>query len=149
MAHGFSLLCGMWDLPGPGLEPVFSVLAGGFLTTAPPGKPQKQHFIIKFVRKTGKLYLNFSKANVSHLTIGFTCICVFLFLIYYDIKTKLRPSDCYFTNYLNQDLKKKHIHSHSFQLKKAIKKRIQRVFCISIKILKIISLPQFLFIFIT
>ena len=29
----------MWDLPGPGLEPVPSALAGGFLTTAPPGKP--------------------------------------------------------------------------------------------------------------
>ena len=33
------LLHGMWDLPGPGLEPVSSALAGGFLTTAPPGKP--------------------------------------------------------------------------------------------------------------
>ena len=29
----------MWDLPGPGLEPLFPALAGGFLTTAPPGKP--------------------------------------------------------------------------------------------------------------
>ena len=29
----------MWDLPGPGLEPVSAALAGGFLTTAPPGKP--------------------------------------------------------------------------------------------------------------
>ena len=27
----------MWDLPGPGLEPMFPVLAGGFLTTVPPG----------------------------------------------------------------------------------------------------------------
>ena len=25
-----SLLCGMWDLPGPGLEPVSPALAGGF-----------------------------------------------------------------------------------------------------------------------
>ena len=32
------LLCGMWDLPGPGLEPVSPALAGGFLITAPPGK---------------------------------------------------------------------------------------------------------------
>ena len=31
----------MWDLPGPGLEPVSPALAGGFLTTAPPGKPQE------------------------------------------------------------------------------------------------------------
>ena len=29
----------MWDLPRPGLEPVSLALAGGFLTTAPPGKP--------------------------------------------------------------------------------------------------------------
>ena len=29
----------MWDLPGPGLEPVSPALAGGFLTTLPPGKP--------------------------------------------------------------------------------------------------------------
>ena len=28
----------MWGLPGPGLEPVSLALAGGFLTTAPPGK---------------------------------------------------------------------------------------------------------------
>ena len=33
------LLRGMWDLPGPGLEPVFPASAGGFSTTAPPGKP--------------------------------------------------------------------------------------------------------------
>ena len=32
-------LCGMWDLRGPGLEPVCPALAGGFLTTVPPGKP--------------------------------------------------------------------------------------------------------------
>ena len=30
----------MWDLPGPGFEPVSPALAGGFLTTAPPGKPR-------------------------------------------------------------------------------------------------------------
>ena len=33
------LLCGMWDLPRPGLEPVSPALAGGLPTTAPPGKP--------------------------------------------------------------------------------------------------------------
>ena len=31
---------GMWDLPGPGLEPASPASAGGFLTTAPPGKSQ-------------------------------------------------------------------------------------------------------------
>ena len=33
------LLRGMWDLPRPGLEPMFPALAGRFSTTAPPGKP--------------------------------------------------------------------------------------------------------------
>ena len=40
------LLCGMWDLPGPGLEPVSPALAGGFLTTAPPGKSQQYPLLI-------------------------------------------------------------------------------------------------------
>ena len=30
----------MWDLTGPGLEPVSPALTGGFLTTVPPGRPQ-------------------------------------------------------------------------------------------------------------
>ena len=34
----------MWDLPGLGLKPVSPALAGGFLTTAPPGKPQLHSF---------------------------------------------------------------------------------------------------------
>ena len=38
------LLRGMWDLPGPGLEPVSPALAGGFLTTVPPGKSLMQCF---------------------------------------------------------------------------------------------------------
>ena len=32
------LLRGLWDLLGPGLEPVSSALAGGFPTTGPPGE---------------------------------------------------------------------------------------------------------------
>ena len=35
----------MWDLPGPGLEPVSPALAGGFLTTVSPGKSDK--FVFK------------------------------------------------------------------------------------------------------
>ena len=38
------LLCGMWDLPRPGLEPVSPALAGRFSTTAPPGKPLMKVF---------------------------------------------------------------------------------------------------------
>ena len=29
---------GMWDLPGPGIQPVSPALAGGFSATGPPGK---------------------------------------------------------------------------------------------------------------
>ena len=36
----------MWDLPGPGLKPVSPALAGGFLTTAPPGKPHTHFFYL-------------------------------------------------------------------------------------------------------
>ena len=38
------LLRGMWDLPGPGLEPVSPALAGRFLTTVPPGKSLQSIF---------------------------------------------------------------------------------------------------------
>ena len=34
----------MWGLPGPGLEPMSPALAGGFLTTMPPGKSLPGHF---------------------------------------------------------------------------------------------------------
>ena len=39
---------GMWDLPRPGLEPVSPALAGGFLTTAPPGKSPHCSFDLHF-----------------------------------------------------------------------------------------------------
>ena len=35
-----SLPHGMWDLPGPGMEPVSHALAGGLLTTETPGEPR-------------------------------------------------------------------------------------------------------------
>ena len=52
------LLCGMWDLPRPGLEPVSPALAGRFSTTAPPGKPltfffNKIYFIFLFLAALG------------------------------------------------------------------------------------------------
>ena len=33
------MLRGRWDLPGPGIKPVSSMLVGRFFTTEPPGKP--------------------------------------------------------------------------------------------------------------
>ena len=42
-AHGL-LLSSMWNLPGSGIKPISPALAGRFLTTEPPGKPQI-HFL--------------------------------------------------------------------------------------------------------
>ena len=43
VAHGLSCY-GTWDLPGPGIEPVSPALAGGFLSTVPPGKSLRVGF---------------------------------------------------------------------------------------------------------
>ena len=40
------VLRSLWNLPGPGLEPVSPALAGGFLTTAPPGKSRHAWFFL-------------------------------------------------------------------------------------------------------
>ena len=39
----------MWELPGPGIEPVSPALAGEFLTTVLPGKSPLNHFEFIFV----------------------------------------------------------------------------------------------------
>jgi len=36
----------MWDLPRSGTEATSSALAGGFLTTAPPGEPYDTNFYV-------------------------------------------------------------------------------------------------------
>ena len=38
---GATFLLDMWNLPRPGIEPTPSALAGGFLSTAPPGTSPK------------------------------------------------------------------------------------------------------------
>ena len=40
----------MWDLPRPGLEPVSPALAGGFLTTEPPGKSRSYYYHPLFLK---------------------------------------------------------------------------------------------------
>ena len=37
---GAQLFCGMWDLLGPGIEPISPTLAGGFFTTEPAELPE-------------------------------------------------------------------------------------------------------------
>ena len=42
----------MWDLPGPGIEPVSPALAGGFFTTKPSGKPGL-HYLFIHINSSG------------------------------------------------------------------------------------------------
>ena len=39
----------MWNLPGPGIEPMFPALEGGFLTTGSPSKSPIAHFMQQLV----------------------------------------------------------------------------------------------------
>ena len=47
------MLCRMWNLPGPGIEPVSPALAGGFFTTEPSGKPAELCFECEMVTDYG------------------------------------------------------------------------------------------------
>ena len=47
----------MWDLPGPVLKPISPALAGGFLTTVPPGKPDVNHVKSLFIEFVTLLFL--------------------------------------------------------------------------------------------
>ena len=57
----------MWNLPGPGLEPVFPALADRFLTTAPPEKP----LYIFFSEVSVKVFGPFFNQLVCFLTVEF------------------------------------------------------------------------------
>ena len=64
------LLCGMWDPPRPGLEPVSPALAGRLQTTAPPGKPLsftifKKHSVYHFWYWKNALSLQASPASLG------------------------------------------------------------------------------------
>ena len=54
----------MWDLPGPGIEPMSLLLAAGFLTTGPPGKSNT----VVFYATLGNLdkQITFLDCSVQH-----------------------------------------------------------------------------------
>ena len=58
------LLCSMWDLLGPGLEPMSLALVGGFLTTAPPGKPRKSGLLLNQIPLTCESFFLMTKIPV-------------------------------------------------------------------------------------
>ena len=61
----------MWDLPGPGIKPVSPALAGGFLTTAPPGNSTRKHVSGQcredMVMKCAPVHWVYPGWGVSHL----------------------------------------------------------------------------------
>ena len=65
------MLCGMWDLPGPGLEPASPALAGGFLTTVPPGKSLDSfscwHLHLSVTHDASKPFLTPLVSLIAHL----------------------------------------------------------------------------------
>ena len=87
----------MWDLPGPGLEPMLPALAGGFLTTAPPGKSQIivmfSPVVFLFYAKNPYLALKLHTVNhyiIIHLdsavyTAKFIVLLSFNFLSYFEV----------------------------------------------------------------
>ena len=58
----------MWDLPGPGIEPVSPALAGGFFTSEPPGKPGSKDLIIPVSQLTKLRYRKVQKCVQCHTT---------------------------------------------------------------------------------
>ena len=87
--HGLSscgalaqLFHSMWDLPGPGLEPVSPALTGRFLTTVPPRKPcvhvfTSTVFNLSFEKK--KNFTDLYNANLAAIILVFS-LFLFIFL---------------------------------------------------------------------
>ena len=59
------LLCSMWDLPKPGIEPVSPALQGRFLTTGLPGKPT--YLLINHFYDSCFCRLEFSAYTYNHV----------------------------------------------------------------------------------
>ena len=82
----------MWDLPGPGLELMSPTLAGGFLTTAPPGKPNKREFCF--------MKLSFSLCVCARGCVR-VCVYVCLFVCTMVNKTGIGLERVFFFKVLN------------------------------------------------
>ena len=64
----------MWDLPGPGLEHVSPALAGGFSSTAPPGKSDALFFIYTIflnLKLTEKLEVKLKKEQKTFCVLNY------------------------------------------------------------------------------
>ena len=64
----------MWDLPGPGIEPVSPALAGGFLTTVPPGKSLSSISYLTIIHWTNKQFFFFFTFFFFNFNFIFGCV---------------------------------------------------------------------------
>ena len=72
----------MWDLPGPGLEPVSPALAGGFLTMAPPGKPKSVHSFYNTTQPPKEMFHNFQSLKYSKVHSKSLYIYLYIYILY-------------------------------------------------------------------
>ena len=75
VAAGVQFLPSMWDLPAPGIDPMSPTLAGGFLSTVPPGKSNK--FITKDLILFPLIVLNCFTFGQSFVH-GISCARIFV-----------------------------------------------------------------------
>ena len=66
----------MWDLTGPGIEPVSPALAGGFLTTASPGKPSMYFYFILFFLTSFLCIFKWLLSTALFTNLGLRLICI-------------------------------------------------------------------------
>ena len=84
------LLHSMWDLPGPGIEPMSPALASRFLTTAPPGKSQEEDYFKCNCKQTKETGISFFFFNIIYLF-----IYLFIFLAVLGLRFCVRAfSSC-------------------------------------------------------
>ena len=72
---------GMWNLPRPGIRPVTSTLAGGFLTTGPPGKSIMLFiwYLMLFWEKKKIKIISTNLLMIIFLNAHFKCKCKCLY----------------------------------------------------------------------
>ena len=86
------LLCGMWDLPRPGLEPVSPALAGGFSTTVPPGKPCRRLLIQKNLQRNFQLFCKDIPPfdSQGHNALRVNSFLILFFLVFSNLKLRYK-----------------------------------------------------------
>ena len=83
----------MWNLPGPGIEPVPRAPAGGFLSTVTPGKSQGSSFSIFLIIKICLILFTTTFRGIKIDSHNMNCACVCMLLIQ-SCPTPCNPMYC-------------------------------------------------------